>query len=143
MSQYYNKTLILLVERQSGRRVLVCDWLDLGVKVKSTANADVDFCSKMASLTAAVQTNRSGSTSSSTKRTGMMSQIFFGIIVFVCLLSVSRVNCALADGKTLVLLDNLNIRDSHSIFFRSLAGLCEICDVFHSFRNILSEHLLY
>lgn len=28
----------------------------------------------------------------------------------------------LGDGKTLVLLDNPNIRDTHSIFFRSLAG---------------------
>ncbi len=28
----------------------------------------------------------------------------------------------LGDGKTLVLLDNPNIRETHSIFFRSLAG---------------------
>uniref|UniRef100_A0A8C1GI71 Dolichyl-diphosphooligosaccharide--protein glycosyltransferase 48 kDa subunit n=1 Tax=Cyprinus carpio TaxID=7962 RepID=A0A8C1GI71_CYPCA len=32
-----------------------------------------------------------------------------------------RVHILLGDGKTLVLLDNPNIRDTHSIFFRSLA----------------------
>nr|XP_061803173.1 dolichyl-diphosphooligosaccharide--protein glycosyltransferase 48 kDa subunit-like isoform X2 [Nerophis lumbriciformis] len=40
----------------------------------------------------------------------------------VVLLSLaSLLKCAAADGKTLVLLDNLNIRETHSIFFRSLA----------------------
>lgn len=128
----YNKTFILLVERQPGRRVPVCDWSDLGVKVKLTVNADVDFCSKMASLTAVVQTNRSGSILSK-KRTGTMSQRRFRLLdsnVLLCLSLVCMVHCALADGKTLVLLDNLNIRDTHSIFFRSLAGQCEICDIF-------------
>ena len=111
------------------RRVPLCDWLDLGVKVKSTANADVDFCSKMASVTVVMQTNRSSSISSSKRRTGTMSQRRFRLLdnsVLLFLSLASMLHCALADGKTLVLLDNLNIRDTHSIFFRSLAGRCEI-----------------
>lgn len=39
----------------------------------------------------------------------------------------SMMHMALADGKTLVLLDNLNIRDTHAIFFRSLAGGRNTC----------------
>lgn len=111
------------------RRVPLCDWLDLGVKVKSTANADVDFCSKMASVTVVMQTNRSSSLPPSKKRTGTMSQRRFRLLDNSVLLFLSlacMLHCALADGKTLVLLDNLNIRDTHSIFFRSLAGQCEI-----------------
>ncbi|KAM7404364.1 hypothetical protein PAMP_011716 [Pampus punctatissimus] len=53
-----------------------------------------------------------------------MSQRRFRLLessVFLCLSLLSVVHCASADGKTLVLLDNLNIRDTHSIFFRSLA----------------------
>lgn len=46
--------------------------------------------------------------------------------VFLILSLASVLHCAVADGKTLVLLDNLNIRDTHSIFFRSLAGQYEI-----------------
>lgn len=42
--------------------------------------------------------------------------------VLLLLSLASVLHCALADGKTLVLLDNLNIKDTHSIFFRSLAG---------------------
>jgi len=41
------------------------------------------------------------------------------LVFFLTLASV--MHSAWADGKTLVLLDNLNIRDTHSIFFRSLA----------------------
>ncbi|XP_020778056.2 dolichyl-diphosphooligosaccharide--protein glycosyltransferase 48 kDa subunit [Boleophthalmus pectinirostris] len=41
------------------------------------------------------------------------------MLVFMCL--AAFMHGAFADGKTLVLLDNLNIRDTHSIFFRSLA----------------------
>ncbi|CAL1605336.1 unnamed protein product [Knipowitschia caucasica] len=41
------------------------------------------------------------------------------MLLFMCL--VTMVQAASADGKTLVLLDNLNTRDTHSIFFRSLA----------------------
>lgn len=111
------------------RRVPLCDWLDLGVKVKATANADVDFCSKMASLVAVMQTNRSSSVSSSKKRTGVMTQRRLRILdnnVLLFLSLASMLHCALADDKTLVLLDNLNIRDTHSIFFRSLAGQYEI-----------------
>jgi len=38
-------------------------------------------------------------------------------------LSVSlMLQVVLGNGKTLVLVDNPNIRDTHSIFFRSLAG---------------------
>ena len=51
--------------------------------------------------------NRPGSTCSS-------------VLLLVVLAAVVR--SALADGRTLVLLDNMNIRDTHSIFFRSLAG---------------------
>lgn len=46
------------------------------------------------------------------------------VLLFLSL--ASMLHCALADGKTLVLLDNLNIRETHSIFFRSLAGEEEI-----------------
>lgn len=123
--QPYNEASIPLAEWQSGRRVPLRDWLDVGVKVKSTAKADVDFCSKMASLTAVMQTNRPGSSSLSKKRTGMMTQRRFRLLdnnVLLFLSLASMLHCALADGKTLVLLDNLNIRDTHSIFFRSLAG---------------------
>lgn len=118
-----------LAEWQSGRRVPLCDWLEFGVKVKSTPNADVDFCSKMASLTAVMHTNRSGSLPSSKKQTGMMTQRRFRLLdnnVLLFLSLASMLHCALADGKTLVLLDNLNIRDTHSIFFRSLAGQYDV-----------------
>lgn len=50
------------------------------------------------------------------------------VVLFLSL--ASMLHCALADGKTLVLLDNLNIRDTHSIFFRSLAGQYEIHALF-------------
>lgn len=122
----YNKAFILLAERRSWR-VPLSDWLNLGVKVKSSTNADVDFCNEMASLTAVMQTSRSSS--SSKKTTEMTTRRRFklldtNIVLFLSL--ASMLHCALADGKTLVLLDNLNIRDTHSIFFRSLAGDCDI-----------------
>ncbi|KAM6976684.1 dolichyl-diphosphooligosaccharide--protein glycosyltransferase 48 kDa subunit [Aplochiton taeniatus] len=41
--------------------------------------------------------------------------------VLFLLTIASLMHLSSADGKTLVLLDNLNIRDTHSIFFRSLA----------------------
>ncbi|XP_029292461.1 dolichyl-diphosphooligosaccharide--protein glycosyltransferase 48 kDa subunit [Cottoperca gobio] len=78
----------------------------------------------MASLTAVMQTNQSGSLISSKKRTGMMTQKRFRLLdnnILLLLSLASMLHCALADGKTLVLLDNFNIRDTHSIFFRSLA----------------------
>uniref|UniRef100_H3CZZ5 Dolichyl-diphosphooligosaccharide--protein glycosyltransferase 48 kDa subunit n=1 Tax=Tetraodon nigroviridis TaxID=99883 RepID=H3CZZ5_TETNG len=62
--------------------------------------------------------------SSRRHRAEAMSRHRFTVLdnrVFVFLSLVSMLHCALADGKTLVLLDNLNIRDTHSIFFRSLA----------------------
>ncbi|KAL1021103.1 hypothetical protein UPYG_G00008860 [Umbra pygmaea] len=41
---------------------------------------------------------------------------------YLFLLTISSmIHVSVANGKTLVLLDNLNIRDTHSIFFRSLA----------------------
>lgn len=49
----------------------------------------------------------------------------WGNNVLLLLSLAAMLHCAAADGKTLVLLDNLNIRDTHSIFFRSLAGECE------------------
>lgn len=54
-----------------------------------------------------------------------MSHRRFGLVdhsVLLLLSLASVLHCAVADGKTLVLLDNLNIRDTHSMFFRSLAG---------------------
>lgn len=123
--QSYNKASIPLAERNPEGRVPLADWLNLGVKVESTPNADADFCSKMASLTAVVQTSPSGPLLSSKKRSGTMTQRRFRLLdhnILVFLSLASMLHCALADGKTLVLLDNLNIRDTHSIFFRSLAG---------------------
>lgn len=49
-------------------------------------------------------------------QTGIVSNVLF-VASLACLLQV-----ALGDGKTLVLLDNPNLKDTHSIFFRSLAG---------------------
>ncbi|TWW56270.1 Dolichyl-diphosphooligosaccharide--protein glycosyltransferase 48 kDa subunit [Takifugu flavidus] len=77
----------------------------------------------MASLVAVMQTNRSSSVFSRRNQAEAMCRRFRVLdkraLVFLSL--VSMLHCALADGKTLVLLDNLNIRDTHSIFFRSLA----------------------
>ncbi|XP_078144399.1 dolichyl-diphosphooligosaccharide--protein glycosyltransferase 48 kDa subunit isoform X1 [Centroberyx gerrardi] len=72
----------------------------------------------MAALTAVMQTSRSNSVLSSKKwtRFGLLGNNVLLFLSLACML-----HCASADGKTLVLLDNLNIRDTHSIFFRSLA----------------------
>lgn len=79
-------------------------------------------------------------------QTGIVSNVLF-VASLACLLQV-----AVGDGKTLVLLDNPNIKDTHSIFFRSLAGeyLClrihlsfimfKIC--FNSVVGKLSYHIL-
>ncbi|CAB1427274.1 unnamed protein product [Pleuronectes platessa] len=78
----------------------------------------------MASLKGVVQTNRPGSVSPSKKRAVTMTQTRFILSVNNVLLVLSlasMLHCAAADGKTLVLLDNFNIRDTHSMFFRSLA----------------------
>lgn len=58
---------------------------------------------------------------------GIVRNVLF-VASIACLLQV-----ALGDGKTLVLLDNPNIKDTHSIFFRSLAGeyLFEDSSVIH------------
>ncbi len=61
------------------------------------------------------------------------------VLLFLSL--ASMLHCALADGKTLVLLDNLNIRDTHSIFFRSLAGQYGI-RAFPSINTLLYKLLL-
>lgn len=121
----YNKAFILLAQRESRRPVPRSDWLDNWGQRMSIANADVYFSCKMASLMAVMQTNRSNSVSLRRHRSEAMSYNRFTVldkrfIVFLSL--VSMLHSALADGKTLVLLDNLNIRDTHSIFFRSLAG---------------------
>uniref|UniRef100_A0A8C8D457 Dolichyl-diphosphooligosaccharide--protein glycosyltransferase 48 kDa subunit n=1 Tax=Oncorhynchus tshawytscha TaxID=74940 RepID=A0A8C8D457_ONCTS len=58
------------------------------------------------------------------KRTVGMAQTksrLLGNNFILFLMISSMMHMALADGKTLVLLDNLNIRDTHAIFFRSLA----------------------
>lgn len=123
--QSYNAAVTLLVHPLPKSRVLNCDWLIPGVNVLSAANADVDFGGKMASLVADVQTNRPGSVSWDKKRSEMKTTRNRRIMnngVLSLLLFAAMWDCVAADGKTLVLLDNLNIRDTHSIFFRSLAG---------------------
>uniref|UniRef100_A0A3B3YHY2 Dolichyl-diphosphooligosaccharide--protein glycosyltransferase 48 kDa subunit n=1 Tax=Poecilia mexicana TaxID=48701 RepID=A0A3B3YHY2_9TELE len=77
----------------------------------------------MAAFTAVGQADRFGSLLSK-KRTGMKTTRCWTLLdcsVLVLLSLASMLHCAKADGKTLVLLDNLNIKDTHSIFFRSLA----------------------
>jgi len=107
-------------------RVPLGDWLDLaGSKLGRLLKLTSTFCSKMASLTAVVQTSQSGPSLSSKKRNGTMTQRRSrlwdnNVLLFLSL--ASMLHCAGADGKMLVLLDNFNIRDTHSIFFRSLAG---------------------
>uniref|UniRef100_A0A1A7W7A1 Dolichyl-diphosphooligosaccharide--protein glycosyltransferase 48 kDa subunit n=1 Tax=Iconisemion striatum TaxID=60296 RepID=A0A1A7W7A1_9TELE len=78
----------------------------------------------MASSIALRDTDRFGSTFMSKKRSVMKIEQWFRhfdskVLLFLSLASL--LHCASADGKTLVLLDNLNIKDTHSIFFRSLA----------------------
>ncbi|XP_060930212.1 dolichyl-diphosphooligosaccharide--protein glycosyltransferase 48 kDa subunit [Limanda limanda] len=78
----------------------------------------------MASLTGAVQTNLPGSVSPSKKRAAAMTQrrVSRSVSSVLIVLSLAAMlHGAAADGKTLVLLDNFNIRDTHSMFFRSLA----------------------
>uniref|UniRef100_A0A3B5KRV5 Dolichyl-diphosphooligosaccharide--protein glycosyltransferase 48 kDa subunit n=1 Tax=Xiphophorus couchianus TaxID=32473 RepID=A0A3B5KRV5_9TELE len=53
------------------------------------------------------------------KRTRYWTLLDCSVLVLLSL--ASMLHGAMADGKTLVLLDNLNIKDTHSIFFRSLA----------------------
>lgn len=121
----FNKAFILLAPGESRRPVPRSDWLDNWGQRKSIANADVYFSCKMASLMAVMQTNRSNSVSLRRHRSEAMIYNRFTVLdkrVIVFLSLVSMLHSALADGKTLVLLDNLNIRDTHSIFFRSLAG---------------------
>ncbi|XP_077586096.1 dolichyl-diphosphooligosaccharide--protein glycosyltransferase 48 kDa subunit [Stigmatopora nigra] len=74
----------------------------------------------MAALTVVVQPN--GATSRLSSKTRLFKSSLTVLQCSVFLLSLaSLLNGASADGKTLVLLDNLNIKETHSIFFRSLA----------------------
>uniref|UniRef100_A0A1A8G8D3 Dolichyl-diphosphooligosaccharide--protein glycosyltransferase 48 kDa subunit n=1 Tax=Nothobranchius korthausae TaxID=1143690 RepID=A0A1A8G8D3_9TELE len=78
----------------------------------------------MASSTAVRETDRFSSTFMSEKQPVRAMERWFRyfdrkVLLFLSLASL--LHCASADGKTLVLLDNLNIKDTHSIFFRSLA----------------------
>ncbi|XP_077424739.1 dolichyl-diphosphooligosaccharide--protein glycosyltransferase 48 kDa subunit [Vanacampus margaritifer] len=74
----------------------------------------------MAASIAVMPTNRGVSRLSSKTRMVQSKSILHSIVVI--LLSIaSLLQCAAADGKTLVLLDNINIRDTHSMFFRSLS----------------------
>ena len=102
----------------------VIGWIP-GSKLTPLLTLTSTSAGKMASLTGAVQTNRPGSVSPSKKRTAAMTQrglrMSVHSVLFVLSLA-SVLQCAVADGKTLVLLDNFNIRDTHSMFFRSLAG---------------------
>uniref|UniRef100_A0A8C7UQL4 Dolichyl-diphosphooligosaccharide--protein glycosyltransferase 48 kDa subunit n=2 Tax=Oncorhynchus mykiss TaxID=8022 RepID=A0A8C7UQL4_ONCMY len=105
-------------------RVLVCDWLNSEAKGRFTAKADVGLFPKMATWTSDIQTSRGSTTLLSNKRTVSMAQTKSRLLGNNCIFFLtisSMMHMALADGKTLVLLDNLNIRDTHSIFFRSLA----------------------
>ncbi|XP_077468394.1 dolichyl-diphosphooligosaccharide--protein glycosyltransferase 48 kDa subunit [Stigmatopora argus] len=74
----------------------------------------------MAALTVVMQTNWAASRLSSKTRLFKSSLTVLEFSVFLLSLA-SLLNGAAADGKTLVLLDNLNIKETHSIFFRSLA----------------------
>uniref|UniRef100_A0A1A8MMX7 Dolichyl-diphosphooligosaccharide--protein glycosyltransferase 48 kDa subunit n=1 Tax=Nothobranchius pienaari TaxID=704102 RepID=A0A1A8MMX7_9TELE len=78
----------------------------------------------MASSTAVRESDRFGSTFMSQKQPVRTMERWFRYFdrKFLLFLSLaSLLHCASGDGKTLVLLDNLNIKDTHSIFFRSLA----------------------
>lgn len=63
------------------------------------------------------------------------------IYSFIVLLLASYIN---ADKETLVLLDNLAIRETHSIFFKSLTGQCSYYKYRHCRRVnfIFDSHLL-
>lgn len=61
--------------------------------------------------------------------------------VLLLLSLASVLHCALADGKTLVLLDNLNIKDTHSIFFRSLAGQYDNTIFFAALLTLLCSRI--
>lgn len=101
----------------------------------------------MAAVTAARQADRSGSLSWCRRRSGATVQRSSRLLdssVLLLLALAATLHCAAADGKTLVLLDNLNIRDTHSIFFRSLAGQWHTRAAFihnslllHCFMNVL------
>ncbi|XP_061525683.1 dolichyl-diphosphooligosaccharide--protein glycosyltransferase 48 kDa subunit [Phycodurus eques] len=75
----------------------------------------------MAASIAVMPTNRAASRLQSKKRTIQRRRTLLDIAVVVSLSLASLLHCAAADGKTLVLLDNTHIRDTHSMFFRSLA----------------------
>ncbi|KTG40281.1 hypothetical protein cypCar_00004395 [Cyprinus carpio] len=60
---------------------------------------------------------------------GFSSSALFVLSVALMLQAV------LGDGKTLVLLDNPNIRDTHSIFFRSLADRERHCMILRKYYN--------
>lgn len=114
----------------------------------SPANADVDFGGKMASLVADVQTNRPGSVSWDKKKSEIKATRNRRIMnnnVLSFLLFAAMWHCVAADGKTLVLLDNLNIRDTHSIFFRSLAGDYEFLtfSFISTFLQCMNKKALY
>jgi len=46
----------------------------------------------------------------------------WGLICFLSIYCLVNINFVDAGGSTLVLLDNLTIRETHSIFFKSLQG---------------------
>lgn len=88
-------------------------------------SADVVQRRKMATGCLSVRDTANLATTTCKKRSAAMvptlSSSFSKSALFV--LSVAlMLQAVLGDGKTLVLLDNPNIRDTHSIFFRSLAG---------------------
>ncbi|KAI5612259.1 dolichyl-diphosphooligosaccharide--protein glycosyltransferase 48 kDa subunit precursor [Silurus asotus] len=100
------------------------DWLTLWVKVDIPVSADVVQSRKMAAgglavkdmdYTVASGRGRRGASMLSSQSGGLVRNAMFVLSAALLLHVVS------GDGKTLVLLDSPNIRDTHSIFFRSLA----------------------
>ncbi|XP_019746516.1 dolichyl-diphosphooligosaccharide--protein glycosyltransferase 48 kDa subunit [Hippocampus comes] len=73
----------------------------------------------MAASIAIMPTNRAACRLSKTHMIPSRSTVLERITLLISLASL--LHCATADGKTLVLLDNVNVRDTHSIFFRSLS----------------------
>lgn len=101
------------------------DWLTVWVKVHIPVSADVVQRRKMAAGGSAMRDTGCTVTSRRGRRGVNMSSLQSGGLVRNVVLVLSAallLQVVSGDGKTLVLLDSPNIRDTHSIFFRSLAG---------------------
>lgn len=120
----YNKAALLLVGSEScSDALLVPIGGAAGVRVRPPLRLTSTSCSKMATLTAAVRKTSSKLSPRkqwSVSLRGTNRSMPVSVLMLAALAAL--LGPAAADGKTLVLLDNMNIRDTHSIFFRSLAG---------------------